>query len=104
MSFLGGVSWYHIAVLYNIVIPIIVYIMGKVILSKRPTGYGDSDISKDHPELKKYQNFIINFLGTEIKISPLYLSISVAILLFFIGVMPLLLHFICFDLKTSGIF
>ena len=96
VSFLGGVSWYHIAVLYNIVIPIIVYIMGKVILSKRPTGYGDSDISKDNPELKKYQNFIINVLGTEIKISPLYLSISVAILFFFIGIMPLLLHFIGF--------
>lgn len=102
VSFLGGVSWYHIAILYNVTIPIIVYVMGKVILSKRPTGYGDSDISQDRPELKKYRNFIINLFGQEIAISPLYLSIAIGIILLFIGATPLIMHSIGFP-DTIGI-
>ena len=45
VSFMEGVSWYHIAALYNIALPLTVYFLGKNVLSKRPTGYGDTDIS-----------------------------------------------------------
>ncbi len=36
VSFISGVRWYHIMVLYNIALPIGVYYMGKNVLSKRP--------------------------------------------------------------------
>jgi len=72
VAFMEGVKWYHIAAIYNIGLPIGVYFMGKRILSTRPTGYGDTDISEDNPELKKYKNLIIHLGPLEIKINPLY--------------------------------
>jgi len=50
---MAEVSWIHIAALYNLALPAAVYIMGKTILTSRPTGYGDVDVSEVHPELKK---------------------------------------------------
>ncbi|HLD12330.1 MAG TPA: hypothetical protein VJB87_01920 [Candidatus Nanoarchaeia archaeon] len=43
-SFLSGaVRWYHLAVLYDVFLPLFVIILGKSILDKRPTGYGSYD-------------------------------------------------------------
>jgi len=94
INFLGEVKWYHIAALYNLALPIGVYFLGKSILSKRPTGYGDTDISEVNPKLKKYRNVIIRFAGLEIAIDPIIISILVGILLFIIGISPLLMHFL----------
>ncbi len=91
LSVMEGVKWYYIAVLYDILIPVAVYFLGKNILSTRPTGYGDTDISDEIPELKKYKNIIIKFFGLELKINPLYLSIFIAAILILAGLMPLLL-------------
>ncbi len=39
-SFLGGlVQWYHLAFLYNIILPVLVFAYGMSALSKRPTGF-----------------------------------------------------------------
>ena len=38
--------------IYNVVLPVVVFYMGKNILSTRPTGYGDTDISASNPALK----------------------------------------------------
>ncbi|MBI2548282.1 hypothetical protein HYW21_02945 [Candidatus Woesearchaeota archaeon] len=92
VSFMGNVKWYHLAVLYNICIPLAVYYLGKSILSKRPTGYGDTDLSEENPELKKYRKLIIPLGSQEIKISPLWLSIIVFSFLFLIAISPLLIH------------
>lgn len=92
VNFVSGVQWYHIAVLYNLILPIIVFYMGKVILSKRPTGYGDVDISEENPELKKYRNVIINLSGFELKITPLFFSVLIGVILFMIGISPVILH------------
>ena len=92
VNFIGGVQWYHLATLYNVLLPIGVYFMGKSILAKRPTGYGDTDISEENPELKKYKNMIINVLGLEIKINPIVLSVFVGIVLLLVGLSPLIMH------------
>ncbi len=83
----------YISMLYNVSIPIAVFYLGKIILSKRPTGYGDTDISEQNPELKKYKNVIIP-LGKkmEIKVNPLYFSIVVFAFFFLLGFSPLILH------------
>ena len=91
VSFMEGVAWYHIATLYNVILPISVYYLGKQILSKRPTGYGSVDISKN-PELKKFRNFILKLGPSEIKISPLYLSIFIAVLFLLIAFTPIIIH------------
>ncbi|MFA6888428.1 MAG: hypothetical protein WC254_02945 [Candidatus Woesearchaeota archaeon] len=94
VSFMAEVSWYHIAALYNIALPLAVYIMGKTILISRPTGYGDIDISDVHPELKKYKNIIIPFGKSELIISPIILSVFLAIILLLIASLPLVMHFV----------
>ena len=86
ISFLEGVSWLHLMFFYNIVLPIGVYSMGRIILTKRPTGYGDTDISEENPSLKKYKNIIINIGNSEIRINPFFLCIFVGALLFIIGI------------------
>ncbi len=93
VSFMAEVAWYHIAVLYNIALPVAVYIMGKTILISRPTGYGDIDISETNPELKRYKNIIIPFGKKEILVSPLSISIIVAVVCLFIAFIPLILHY-----------
>ena len=106
VSFMENVKWYHISTLYNFILPIGIYYLGKSILSNRPTGYGDTDISEDNPELKKYKNVIINIRGFEINFSPLYISIIIGVVFFIIGISPLLMHALdpTFDIPLGKIF
>ena len=92
VNFLGTVQWYHVAMLYNVILPVGVYFLGKSILSKRPTGYGDTDISEENPELKKYKNVLFSFAGKDIKINPLYIAVIVGIVMIFIGLSPLIVY------------
>ncbi len=92
VSFMENVSPLHIAVLYNVALPVSVYFIGKNVLSKRPTGYGESDISEENPELKKYKNFIVQIGRKEVEIKPLHISIFIGVIFLFIGIIPLLMH------------
>jgi len=97
VSFMEGVKWYHLATLYNVTLPIIVYFMGKNILSKRPTGYGDSDIAETNPELKKYRNIILKLGKTELQIQPIFISILCGGFLLLLGLLPIIIHLIIPD-------
>ncbi len=98
VSFLGGegsspfISAIYISVLYNVTLPISVFYLGKVILSKRPAGYGAVDIG-EKPGLQKYRNVSLplskNFT---IWVNPLYFCIMVLIVGVLIGFSPLILH------------
>jgi hypothetical protein len=93
VSFMEGVMWYHMALVYNVALPVLVYLVAKSILSTRPTGYGNADITDINPELKKYQNIIIPFGGKdEIRISPSVLSILIGCILLFIAITPFIYH------------
>ena len=96
VSFSANAKWYNIALLYNIFLPLIVYYMGKNILSKRPTGYGDTDISEDNPEIKKYKSIIFKIGGTEFQMSPLVISSIVLAICLFLGFLPILMHAVGF--------
>jgi len=96
VSFMEGIEWYHIAVLYNIALPITVYYLGKSVLSRRPTGYGQTDISEENPELKKYKNIIIKIGETELIINPIFISIVIGALLLLLGLSPLIMHYLNF--------
>lgn len=100
VSFLEGVEWYHIAVLYNIALPMIVYYLGKSVLSRRPTGYGDTDISEENPELKKYRNTVVRIGNIEFSVNPILFSIIVGAILLIVGISPIILH--SMDLSDIG--
>lgn len=96
VNFMETVKWYHIATFYNILLPITVFYLGKTILSKRPTGYGQVDIS-ENPEFKKYKNVIIKVGKSEFLINPLVFSIVIGLSLLFIGISPLILQSLDFQ-------
>lgn len=75
-SFLQGlVKWYHLAFLYNIILPLGVYLLGMNILSKRPTGYGESKVSE-----KVYQQAF----------DPFWLCFFVGVFILMIGLVPII--------------
>ena len=56
-SFLSGlIQWYHLFVLYNILLPLIVLSLGQNLLAKRPSGYGGEDILQQYPAFQEYEN------------------------------------------------
>jgi hypothetical protein len=94
VSFVEFIQWYHLAALYNVVLPIAVYYMGKNILSKRPTGYGQGDATETNPSLKKYKNIVVKALGQEFMINPAMISLVFGAIMLIVGFSPLVIHFI----------
>ena len=92
VSFMENVKWYHLAVIYNVILTVIVYYLGKNILSRRPTGYGDTDIAEENPELKKYRNILIKIGNQEFQMTPMIVSVFVGVVFFLIGLSPLVFH------------
>src|SRR3989338_836231 len=91
VNFMGGVKWYHVGVVYNVFLPLIVFYLGKSVLSTRPTGYGDVDVS-EQSNMKKYKNVILRLGPLELLINPALISMLVIGVLLFIGLAPLALH------------
>lgn len=94
VSFIPEIHWYHIAFIYNILLPIGVYVIAKKILSTRPTGYGKVDITEINPDIAKFKNVIINFFGSEFRINPALFAITIFIILMLLGLSPVILHII----------
>lgn len=75
----GKITWYHLAFLYNIILPVVVFAVGLNILSKRPTGYGESKVAES--VYKKIP-------------SPKNLALLIAVILIAIGLLPLIITFL----------
>jgi hypothetical protein len=92
IAFMEGVEWYHISVFYNIFLPAIVWYFGKSILSTRPTGYGQADITEINPELKKFENVNVKMFGNEYWVNPKWFSFAIFAAFFLIGMIPIIIH------------
>ncbi|MGE0793584.1 MAG: hypothetical protein AB7V77_05400 [Candidatus Woesearchaeota archaeon] len=98
VSFMEGFKWYHLFALYNIALPIMVFYIGRKILSTRPGGAGNSDITDKNPELKKLKKIAIKISDTKtIFFEPLYFSLVIGIVLFLIGFSPIIWHTLGFQ-------
>ena len=79
-SIMGGfVRWYHLMFLYNLVLPLLVFFFGITILSKRPTGYGDSEVTSSL--MKKLYN-------------PFWLCFCITFAFILVGLFPLIINFL----------
>lgn len=103
VSFIGGVKWYYIAIFYDILLPIGVLYLGMTVLSQRPTGYGDTDVTKMVPALSKYKNIVFKVGGKELFVNPLYACIVVGLALFIFALLPYLLHLFAGNAFEFGI-
>ncbi len=91
VNFIPEVKWYHMAIVYDVALPGLVFILAKSVLSTRPTGYGNADITDLNPELKRYRYIRIPLGGKdEIRISPLILCVLIGAALLALAIFPLL--------------
>jgi hypothetical protein len=92
VSFMDQVKWYHLFALYNVALPLGVLYLSRSILRTRPTGYGDTDISENNPELKKHRNILFKIGGTEYQLHPGFIAFLVFMVFFLLGISPILMH------------
>jgi len=62
---LGLLQWYHILILFNLLIPFLVFYMTNDVMMKRPGGYGETDTLEKNPLYPKYKSkkpYLIAFL------------------------------------------
>jgi len=104
VSFMDQVKWYHLFALYNVALPIGVLYLSRSILRSRPTGYGDTDVSENNPELKKHRNILFKVGSKEYQLHPGFIAGLVFIILLFIGASPLIMHAVApqFDIGIDG--
>ena len=103
VSFIPEVSWYHIAVLYNVILPVGVFYLGVSILGSRPTGYGGMDIAAFNPELAKRRGRVVKTKTGEKIIPAKQDAFLLGGLLLLLGLIPVLLHFVmpAFDIPAA---
>ena len=85
--FMGGsVKWWMLAILYNLMLPFIVYSVGNNILAKRPSSSGEVEIKPDSPK------------------AALTFSVFLLIVFVLIGISPFLIHVLdpSFDVQFFG--
>jgi hypothetical protein len=95
VTFMDAVRWYHIAALYNILLPLMVYYMGMKTLATRPTGYGDAGYAA-----KKDPNYVPNYVkiaGTNFDIKPMMAPFMMFVMFTLLALSPLLIHLLAPD-------
>ncbi|MGV8169314.1 MAG: hypothetical protein ACP5N3_04630, partial [Candidatus Nanoarchaeia archaeon] len=90
-AFVPETKWYHLFALYNILIPVLVYYLGKQILSTRPTGYGGVDLSNIEARSEN-EKINIKIDRQSFSVTPFIAAFFIGALFFLIGILPLLLH------------
>jgi hypothetical protein len=52
----GAIKWYHVLLLFNVIVPfLVIYLTGNVMM-KRPGGYGETSLLEKHPLYPKYKS------------------------------------------------
>ena len=83
-TLLGGlITWYHVFVIFNIIIPFFVFYLTSQVLLKRPGGYGESSVLELSPEYYKFKSksvwtkaFLISFPFLIIGLLPFIFQIN----------------------------
>lgn len=91
-----------IFILYNIVLPISVYLFGINVLSKKPTGYAETNLIENNPELIKYKNIIIKIGNNEIYVNPVLISLVIFLFFMIISLIPIILYSLHVDFTFLG--
>ncbi len=92
-SFLG-VKWYQLGLIYNFLLPLIVYFIGYSIMSKRPVGYGQSGMFEDSPRFANMRLLQIGEGENASYIEPKNVAIAIMFVFMVIGFLPLMIHLI----------
>lgn len=86
-----GVKWYHLAFVYDLALPVIVYFIGYNTLSKRPVGYSESSMLEEGEQYKPYRMLQLKS-GQLIDPKPVAIMIALAFVL--VVSIPFILHLV----------
>jgi Flp pilus assembly protein TadB len=75
----GAFAWYHVAILFNIIIPFFVFYMTSEVLLKRPGGYGETSVLELNPQYETFK-----------RKTPWITGICIAIPFIILGTLPFL--------------
>lgn len=75
-------SWYHIMVLFNLIIPFLVFYMTTEILLKRPGGHGEASVLELNPLYPKYRSK-----------KPYFKAFAICLPLLILGILPFIFQF-----------
>ncbi|MCS7134291.1 MAG: VIT1/CCC1 transporter family protein [Candidatus Pacearchaeota archaeon] len=78
----GAIKWYHVAILFNIILPFFVFYMTSQVLARRPAGYGETELLERNPNYKYYKD-------NTVYIKAFFFALP----FLFIGMLPLLFHY-----------
>ena len=78
----GAIKWAHMMILFNVLIPAFVFYMTSQIMSKRPGGYGESELLEQNPDYKYY-----------IDKKPYYNALFISVPFILIALIPILFQF-----------
>ena len=82
-TLLGGLlQWYHVFLLFNLIIPFLVFYMTSEVLLKRPGGYGETEILELNPDYEKFKSN-----------KPYLIAFFIALPLIILGLLPFLFQF-----------
>ena len=88
-----GVNWFHVLLVYNLALPLIVFYIGYSILAKRPVGYAQTDIAESSEEYRRMQMLSLKTgKDSEMLINPKHVAIFIIALFIIIGFSPFVLH------------
>lgn len=87
----GLLKWYHVFILFNLIVPFFVFYMTTQIMLKRPGGYGESEVLEMNPDYPMYKSK-----------KPYLIAGLIVLPLFILGILPLLFQSVFF-LNTFGL-
>lgn len=86
----GMIKWYHVFLLFNVLIPFVVFYMTSEIMMKRPGGYGESSLLELNPLYAEYKSK-----------KPYWTAAFICVPLLIIGLLPFLFQFTWFSSLTG---
>ena len=77
----GNIKFYHVFILFNLIIPFFVFYLSTNIMLNRPGGYGESEILELNPDYPKYKSKM-----------PYFLAFLITFPLLILGMLPFILQ------------
>ncbi|MBM3234559.1 hypothetical protein FJZ19_05715 [Candidatus Pacearchaeota archaeon] len=93
-TLLGGMfSWYHIFILFNLIVPFFVFYLTNEVMLKRPGGYGETSVLELNPLYPQYKSK-----------KPYLIAFLICIPLFIIGLMPFIfqIDFLTYNINNQN--
>ncbi|MEM4703132.1 MAG: hypothetical protein QXP53_01470 [Candidatus Pacearchaeota archaeon] len=72
----GAIKWYHVAILFNVLVPFFVFYMTNQILNRRPAGYGETELLERNPNYRYYKDKSVYFKAFLIALPFLIMGLS----------------------------